>query len=1232
MYRKVVIVLKTWQNSLRFDIISIAVFRLTIKVCILPHEQPPLNLSVGTYSDLHTLAGLETLDAEFLAFAKAYDPDSVALLLSMRAKSSVDDVVYNYVILALAPVLERFLLMLFHVDTDRLAISYQDIAACMQLRKEFFLVVTKKHYQPECRLSFEQVHDWLGRVSGYDEADVAQYAQHIITISDVEAQQRLRLWCYYVTQDAHLFAPVVHWYAAWKPAKVTEMSVQAVKNADQTWSASQYQPLQRDHFALVDGAMSTEMVSVHNHYCVTCHNKKVDYCRSGFYQNKTRPEQGFRQDKHDETMHGCPIDQKISQMHWLKQKDFHLAALAAIMIDNPLCALTGHRICNDCMRSCIFQKQEPVDTPQVESRVLMDILQLPWGVEIYDLLIRWHPLRLTDYLPKADNQRKVAVMGLGPAGLGLIHHLSMQGCTVVGMDGAQIQPWPHEDVMQPVYQFSDINVPLEERAVLGFGGVSEYGITVRWNKNLLKLVYLSLLRRQRVSLLGNIRFGGSMTLDDCWTMGFDHVALALGAGLPKALDIPGSLAKGMRQANDFLMSLQLTGAYQQDTFAELSLHMPVVVIGGGLTAVDTATEAQAFYLQMTQLIQKRVRHLEHTMGKKNFWAAFSESESEKLRTWVTHGEAVIALRQAASNAGKDVDFTDLVSSWGGVSMVYRRAITQMRSYRQNAHELQSCLDQGIRLYTDCTPVRAVIGDDGSVAALLCLRRQLDINVDDFVIRTTRFDASGWLWAVDTAMVVSRGMVVAVTAAESTVCVYWKISHVDDAKKHWVLEPYQAQAGIEEQQVLAADVIRVQGVYTELRLPARAILVATGAVANVAYSYEYRDTLVRDSTYYATHALADDNTALLRCDETGADVRQIKGFFTNYDEAGKKVSFCGDLHPRYHGSVVKALASSQYATPHIMRAVMAQKPSSVLDGFDFVDAMCNRLHARCISLQVINKNYVYMKVHAPWLVQKALPGHLFKLSRVANAQYRDHDMTTQAVAVKLCGVDKLQNTLDFIFATDDVASLWLAATQPGERLHCMGPTGVRLGMANTASDYLIMSDAQGLGVACFYAQYLRIHGHRPKLFAVGIDDDLQAFYREWSVAFARDDTIVTRACTFAMAEYKDVYERSSHVCIQGGGDFVMRSYQSMQGAFKQHRPKIVGAVHGPMQCMLKGICAQCLQWQIDPETLERTKAVYACSWQDQPLEMVDLDHLQSRENACDLQKKLYGLWYGNDKYS
>ena len=55
---------------------------------------------------------------------------------------------------------------------------------------------------------------------------------------------------------------------------------------------------------------------------------------------------------------------------------------------------------------------------------------------------------------------------------------------------------------------------------------------------------------------------------------------------------------------------------------------------------------------------------------------------------------------------------------------------------------------------------------------------------------------------------------------------------------------------------------------------------------------------------------------------------------------------------------------------------------------------------------------------------------------------------------------------------------------------------------------------------------------------------------------------------------------------------------------------IGSINSPMQCMMKEVCAQCLQPQIDPETGART-VIFSCFNQDQPLDRVDFPALNER---------------------
>ena len=118
----------------------------------------------------------------------------------------------------------------------------------------------------------------------------------------------------------------------------------------------------RQGFGLTD--CGTDLIGALDeaNYCIECHNQGKDSCSKGLRDRKSGQ---YQKSPFGVTLAGCPLEEKISEANTVKAAGHPVGALAMIAVDNPLCAATGHRICNDCMKACIYQKQEPVDIPQI---------------------------------------------------------------------------------------------------------------------------------------------------------------------------------------------------------------------------------------------------------------------------------------------------------------------------------------------------------------------------------------------------------------------------------------------------------------------------------------------------------------------------------------------------------------------------------------------------------------------------------------------------------------------------------------------------------------------------------------------------------------------------------------------------------------------------------------------------------------------------------------------------
>ncbi|MGI8670550.1 MAG: pyridine nucleotide-disulfide oxidoreductase, partial [Aridibacter sp.] len=83
------------------------------------------------------------------------------------------------------------------------------------------------------------------------------------------------------------------------------------------------------------------------------------------------------------------------------------------------------------------------------------------------------------------------------------------------------------------------------------------------------------------------------------------------------------------------------------------------------------------------------------------------------------------------------------------------------------------------------------------------------------------------------------------------------------------------------------------------------------------------------------------------------------------------------------------------------------------------------------------------------------------------------------------------------------------------------------------------------------------------------------------------------------------------------------FSTLQPYIKEEHTAI-GSINSPMQCMMKEICAQCLQRHVNPHTGEEV-FVFSCFNQDQNLDFVDFKNLNDRLRANSIQEKLSNMW-------
>ncbi len=1171
----------------------------------------PLGISGYTFADLHDPERLASLYDRFCEEVEHADP---ALWREWDAyrrdpDATRPEVALSNLLIAMAPHVSGFLTRLFDVGRSKQAIADSTHAqdSLFRFKVDFVRrrvlplvkggahIATSSEDDAILETMLAEGPDGNGRRMQDRELSIAEVGCALLdrektdAVGAAAAMDVLKRWC-----AARVHDPA---YRGWVIFRFPETLdywhlVETQLNSQNNILGPDSRLRRRDGFKLTDARMNPRDVLSEIHYCVLCHEREKDSCSKGLYEP---PAKGAQADAIAKLvvnplgieLAGCPLGEKISEMHALRKAGDALGALALVVVDNPMCPGTGHRICNDCMKSCIYQKQEPVNIPQIETGVLTDVLHMPWGVEIYGLLTRWNPLNVRRPYALPYNGKNILVVGLGPAGYTLAHYLVNEGFGVVGIDGLKIEPLPDAIVgsdsvaPQPIRDWHEIYRPLDERVLEGFGGVSEYGITVRWDKNFLTLLHLTLARRRGLKMYGGVRFGGTLPIDDAWTYGFDHVAIATGAGRPTIIDMKNNLIRGIRKASDFLMALQLTGAFKRDALPNLQARLPAIVIGGGLTAIDTATELMAYYPLQVEKTLVQYDALSADLGEAKLRGLYDAEELELLDEYRAHGRAVRDERARAAEHGDTPNFIDLVRSWGGVTIAYRKRLVDSPAYRLNHEEVVKALEEGIAFAENLNPVEAVP------------------------------DARGALQAVMFKRETAQGL------------------------------------GLKAQ----ADLVT---------LPARTMLVAAGTSPNVTCEKEAPNTFQLDSKkkFFEPHRVVRENGQF-------RVVPDADGFFTSYSNNGRFVSYYGDNHPRFAGNVVKAMASAKHGFPKVvelfaeeLRGIDAGKQDERESAWRaLVERLDTDLIARVEDVVRLTPTIVEVIVKAPAAARHFHPGQFYRLQNYESLATRIADdgrsipLLMEGIALTGAWVDKQNGLLSLIALELGVSSRLVAYLKKGEPVVVMGPTGAPTEIPEK-QNVLLLGGGLGNAVLFSIAKAMRDHGNRVIYFA-GYKKGEDLFKRE-DIEAATDQVIWSTdvGASIAPGRPQDAHFRGNIVqamlayqagqlgtplvpldtvdrIIAIGSDRMMAAVKAARHAVLEPHLKAqhtaIASINSPMQCMMKEVCAQCLQKHVDPATGRET-IIFSCFNQDQDMDRVDFPNLAARLRQNTVQEKLSSLWF------
>jgi len=347
-----------------------------------------------------------------------------------------------------------------------------------------------------------------------------------------------------------------------------------------------------------------------------------------------------------------------------------------------------------------------------------------------------------------------------------------------------------------------------------------------------------------------------------------------------------------------------------------------------------------------------------------------------------------------------------------------------------------------------------------------------------------------------------------------------------------------------------------------------------------------------------------------------------------------------------------MGSAKQGYPVVSRVLASRAPALTLDDAAFFAGLNDALRATVHAVERLTPTIVEVVVHAPLAAQRFRPGQFYRLQNYENLAPAVHGTRMQMEGLALTGawVDPAAGLVSTIVLEMGGSSDLCAQLQPGEPVVLMGPTG---SPTEIRGGETVLLAGGGLGNAVLFSigQAFRAAGSRVLYFAgykkvvdrykveeiekaadavVWCCDEVPGFSPGRSQDRSFLGNIVQAMEAYASGRIGSVpiaMQRVDRLIAIGSDRMMAAIARARHDVLKAHLREdhvAIGSINSPMQCMMKEICAQCLQPHRNPAT-GRTSYVFSCFNQDQRLDWVDLGTVNERLKQNSLAEKITAQW-------